>query len=231
MRAWPKDHAAASTAVSSHGGESNRMTALKTISMYLRSTKTELEAAGESTEGMADSISKLREELLALTHGKVDIQLDEDSYKSTYDILKEMAGAWQDMTDMERAAATELMGGKRNSNVISALISDFSIAENSLQTALNSTGSAAKENEKYLDSIAGKLSQFEALSTSVVDSGLPKFFIELGTNVLSATEGIINFIDVFPALMGLLSGGLSLTGQKAGKSNMPSYASCDLIAA
>ena len=93
----------------------------------------------------------------------------------------------------------------------------------------------AKENEKYLDSIAGKLSQFEAqfesLSTSVVDSGLPKFFIELGTNVLSATEGIINFIDVFPALMGLLSGGLSLTGQKAGKSNMPSYASCDLIAA
>ena len=138
-------------------------------------------------------------------------------------------------TDMERAAAMELMGGKRNSNVISALISDFSIAENSLQTALNSTGSAAKENEKYLDSIAGKLSQFEAqfesLSTSVVDSGLPKFFIELGTNVLSATEGIINFIDVFPALMGLLSGGLSLTGQKAGKSNMPSYASCDLIAA
>ena len=83
MRAWPKDHAAASTAVSSHGGESNRMTALKTISMYLRSTKTELEAAGESTEGMADSISKLREELLALTHGKVDIQLDEDRYKST----------------------------------------------------------------------------------------------------------------------------------------------------
>ena len=103
--------------------------------MYLRSTKTELEAAGESTEGMADSISKLREELLALTHGKVDIQLDEDSYKSTYQILKEMADAWHDMTDMERAAATELMGGKRNSNVISALISDFSIAENSLQTA------------------------------------------------------------------------------------------------
>ena len=173
--------------------------------MYLRSTKTELEAAGESTEGMADSISKLREELLALTHGKVDIQLDEDSYKSTYQILKEMADAWHDMTDMERAAATELMGGKRNSNVISALISDFSIAENSLQTALNSTGSAAKENEKYLDSIAGKLSQFEAqfesLSTSVVDSDFPKFFIELGTNVLSATEGIINFIDVFPALI------------------------------
>ena len=87
-----------------------------------------------------------------------------------------MSAAWQDMTDMERAAATELMGGKRNSNVISALISDFSIAEDSLQTALNSTGSAAKENERYLDSIAGKLSQFTAqfqsLSTTLIDSCL-----------------------------------------------------------
>ena len=34
-----------------------------------------------------------------------------------------MADAWHDMTDMERAAATELMGGKRNSNVISAPVS------------------------------------------------------------------------------------------------------------
>lgn len=53
-------------------------TTLKTVSMYLRATKTELEEAGESTEGMAESTSKLRQELLALTHGKVDIQLDED---------------------------------------------------------------------------------------------------------------------------------------------------------
>lgn len=53
-------------------------TTLKTVSMYLRATKTELEDAGESTEGMAESTSELRQELLALTHGKVDIQLDED---------------------------------------------------------------------------------------------------------------------------------------------------------
>ena len=53
-------------------------TTLKTVSMYLRATKTELEEAGESTEGMAESTSELRQELLALTHGKVDIQVDED---------------------------------------------------------------------------------------------------------------------------------------------------------
>ena len=44
-------------------------TTMKTVSMYLRAAKTEAEEAGESTEGMANSVSELREELLALTNG------------------------------------------------------------------------------------------------------------------------------------------------------------------
>lgn len=46
--------------------------------MYLRAAKTDAEDAGESTEGMADSVSELRDELKSLTNGKVDIQIDED---------------------------------------------------------------------------------------------------------------------------------------------------------
>lgn len=53
-------------------------TTLRTISMYLRAAKTEAEEAGESTDGMAQSVSKLREEILTLTHNKVDIQIDKD---------------------------------------------------------------------------------------------------------------------------------------------------------
>lgn len=53
-------------------------TALKTVSMYLRAAETEAEEAGVSTEGMASSVSKLRDELLDLTGNRVDIQLDED---------------------------------------------------------------------------------------------------------------------------------------------------------
>jgi hypothetical protein len=46
--------------------------------MYLRAAKTEAEEAGESTDGMASSVSELRSELLELTGGKLDIQIDED---------------------------------------------------------------------------------------------------------------------------------------------------------
>ena len=53
-------------------------TTLKTISMYLRAAKTELEEAGLETDGVATSVSALREEILALTNQRVDIQIDED---------------------------------------------------------------------------------------------------------------------------------------------------------
>lgn len=57
-------------------------TALKTLSMNLRSAETakdDIEAMGVSTEGMASSTAKLRESLLQLTG--VDIMLDEDEQK------------------------------------------------------------------------------------------------------------------------------------------------------
>lgn len=91
--------------------ESNRLTALKTLALRLRGAKVELEEAGLETDNMAESTSTLQAKLNALTHGKVDIMLDADTFKSTTQILREMSAAWEDMTDIERASALELMGG------------------------------------------------------------------------------------------------------------------------
>ena len=46
--------------------------------MRLRGAKVELEEAGEDVDGMAESTSQLQSKLKALTHGKVDIMLNED---------------------------------------------------------------------------------------------------------------------------------------------------------
>ena len=74
---------------------------LKTISMRIRGATTELEAAGESTEGMAESTAALRKEVMALAG--VDIMQDEDSFKSTYQILDELSTKWSDLTDIQQA--------------------------------------------------------------------------------------------------------------------------------
>lgn len=87
-------------------------TALKTLTLRLRGAKTELEEAGLDAEDMVETTSELRDKLLALTHGKVDIMIDANTFKNTTQILREMSYAWQDMTDIEQAAALELMGGR-----------------------------------------------------------------------------------------------------------------------
>lgn len=74
---------------------------LKTISMRIRGATTELEAAGESTEGMAESTASLRKEVMALSG--VDIMQDETTFKSTYDILDELSEKWSGLTDIQQA--------------------------------------------------------------------------------------------------------------------------------
>ena len=120
--------------------ESNSLTALKTLALRLRGTKTELEEAGEDTDGMAESVSQLQAKLKALTHGKVDIMIDANTFKSTTEILREMSQAWQDMTDIEKASALELMGGKRQANILSSIIKNFQTVEDVIQTSMNSQG-------------------------------------------------------------------------------------------
>lgn len=79
--------------------------------MRIRGAKTELEEAGLETDGMVESTAKLREEIMALSG--VDIMLDEDTFKSPYDIMDELSTKWQDLTDIQQASITELIAGKR----------------------------------------------------------------------------------------------------------------------
>lgn len=176
--------------------------------MFLRAAKTDAEEAGESTEGMANSISELREEVLALTGGAVDIQLDENTFKSTYQILQEISKVWHNLTDVSQANLLELLGGKRNSNVVAALLENFSVAEEALATSADSAGSAMAENEKKLDSINGKISifkaQFEELSTTLIKSEFVKSIVDAGTALLSVLTNIANLTDKLGGLSNVI---------------------------
>lgn len=184
-------------------------TTLKTVSMFLRAAKTEAEEAGESTEGMANSVSELRQEILDLTGQKVDIQIDEDTFKSTYQILKELSEVWDDLTDISQANILELIGGKRNSNVVSALMKNFSIAEDALKTSASAAGSALAENEKYLDSIQGKISQFQAawqaFSNTVINSAVVKAIVSVGTIIIDTIDSLLNAFNGLGGVVASLS--------------------------
>lgn len=179
-------------------------TALKSLSMYLRAAKVEAEDAGESTEDMANSVSELRSDILALTNQKVDIMADDTTFKSTYQIVKELSKEWDNITDIDKATILKEIGGKRNANAVSALITNFKDAEKAATTAAESSGSALKENEKYLDSIQGKMDQlkatFEDLSRKALSSDFIKGIVDSGSSLLNILDKITETIGGLPAV-------------------------------
>lgn len=192
-------------------------TALKTVSMYLRAAKTEAEEAGEITEGMANSVSALREQLLTLTNNKVDIMIDDNTFKSTYQIMKELSSVWNELSDVDTANILNLIGGKRNATAVTSLITNFKDAEAALKTSMNAMGSATAENEKYLDSINGKLnilkSTFEDLSQSIIDSEFIKLIVSSVTKLISFLDILVDKFGALPVLVTSASMGLSVFGK------------------
>ena len=209
-------------------------TYLKTLSMYLRASKTDAENAGVATDGMADSVSELRSELKQLAG--VDIMKDDNTFKSTYQIMKELSEVWKDLSDTTQANITELISGKRGGQSTSALLNNFSVAEDAMKQALNSSGSAMRENQTYMDSLQAKLNQldsaFQKFSTDLMKSDIPKFFVSLATVFVDGADSAVKFAGALPTLTAAISGVLSVMQMSgklkngAGKVNMPSYICC-----
>lgn len=184
-------------------------TTLKTASMYLRAAKTDAEDAGESTEGMAESVSQLRDELKSITG--VDIMKDDDTFKGIFQQYRELAAVWNSgkLTDVAKANVLNLLGGKRNADAISGMLNNWEVAERALQTAQNSSGSALSENEKYLDSINGKISrlkaQFEDISRQILSSDTVKWTADLLQNVLKIVDGLAETKALLPTIFALIA--------------------------
>ena len=151
---------------------------------------------------MAVSTAKLRDKIKGMTG--VDIMIDDKTFKSTYQIIQEISKVWDKLSDIDRTAVLELMAGKNRSNQVGALISNFAQAEKALETSINSTGSAAKENAAYIDSIQGRIAQlkatFEDLSSDVIDSELFKFIITTLNKLLKLLDLIVEKVGALPTV-------------------------------
>lgn len=186
-------------------------TALKTVAMRLRGTDTKtMEEEGLETDGAVTSKSKLQSKVKSLSG--VDILTDTGAYKSTYQILSEIADVWKDINDMDQAALLELLAGKRAGSVMSAILQNPKTLKDAFESANNAAGSALAENEKYLDSIQGRIDLFnnavQTMWNNALDSDVVKFFVDVGT-------ALVKFVDKLGLIPSILLAIGSFKGLKA----------------
>ena len=112
VRSELNDSLATDKVVSRFATESNRLTALKTVSARIRGSKSDLESLGEDTADLADGFSKYATELKALTGFNIMQDGSTTEFKDLYDIMEGIAKVWDDLSDTSQARVAEILGGK-----------------------------------------------------------------------------------------------------------------------
>ena len=175
--------------------------------------KGELEELGEEVDENVESISKMQTHILNLTNGKVNIFGDDGEFRSTYEIMKDIANIWDELDSKAQADLLETVAGKMRANAVSALISNFEQVEKATEAAYNSAGTAAKENQKHMDSMRGKIettqAAWQALSNSFLSSDFLKGLIDTGQTFLSVMNDIVKTTGALPPILAVIAGYLS----------------------
>ena len=124
----------------------------------------------------------------------VSIEDQNGELRSTYDILNDLATKWDTLSSKQKQFLGEKAAGNRQVKTLNAIMANWDVVRDTIQKADEATGAATEGNEKYLDSIEGRITQFKSafqdLSCQTFDSSFVKGFVELGTNILKLTADI-----------------------------------------
>jgi TP901 family phage tail tape measure protein len=179
---------------------------LKNISMRLRGVADE--------EGNLEP--KMRELVKSLT-GK-DIMNANGSFKSTYQIMKELGSVWDTLGDKQRAYLAEAVSGKQRANIFASIMQNAKQLDKVYDTATNSDGSAEKEQEAYMNSISGKINalkeNFKGLFMDNINSDAFKTVIDIANGGITVFRELGNQFGSLPVLISTVVASLNLFSTK-----------------
>lgn len=179
--------------------------AMKTISMRIR-------GYDEETEEFIGNIEVLEGDIASLTKtaskpGGISLFKDADKteYKSTYELLRDISEIYDELTDKQQAQLLEKLAGKRQGQVIAAILNNFEAVENSLETMSNSAGSAMREMDIIEQSMEFKLNALKETAVGVFqnlfqtdDMGV---VIDFLTKLLEGIDAVTNALGLFGTVL------------------------------
>lgn len=157
---------------------------LRTIFMNIRQIKGETED-GELIDGesIANAAKALRE------FAGIDTMANGELRKGS-EILAELAGKWDTLSDVQKSAIAQNVAGVRQANILLALMDNWGTYEKMMAEYANAAGSAMQENERYLEGWQAKTDKLNAAWTKFVANTISSDFIKF---FLDATSAILGF--------------------------------------
>ena len=178
--------------------------------------------ASQVARGLSTIAARIVKNQDALAEYGIQVEKTDGSLKSTFDVLSELKPKWDAMTDAQRVALGDTLAGQNQYKVLASVMTNFQHAIDATNTALESAGSAAKENAAYMESLEAKenalKAEFEDFANRVLSKDVVKGFLEAGTSMLNFAN---NDVGAAISRIGLLATGMTgltgIVGQTVGK--------------
>lgn len=178
--------------------------------------------SSQVARGLSTIAARIVKNQDALAEYGITVENVDGSLKSTFDVLSELKPKWDSMTDAQRTALGDTIAGQNQYKVLASVMQNFGHAADAAKTALESAGSAAQENSKYMESLEAKQqalkAEFEDFANRVLSKDLVGGFINAGTTMLNFAN---NDVGAAITRIGVLSTGVTglvgIVGQTVGK--------------
>ena len=130
-------------------------------------------------------------------------------FRSSSVVLDEVGRKWTTYNTVQQHAIATAMAGTRQQEKFIVLMENYGTAMNYANTAATSSGTAMEKYGVYTESLEGRLNaltaSFEEFSTSLLDSDLVAFFIEILDGAVKALNAVTSFGDGFVTTLVLVS--------------------------
>ena len=124
--------------------------------------------------------------------------------RDTGQVMEEIGGRWQDLTREQQIYLAQTMGGQRQVNQLMALFDNWTTYSELLNTSLESEGTLAEKNSRYMESLGAKMEQLGAAGERVKNALINEDDLKGGVTALT------NLINLFGSFIESMGGGTNI---------------------
>lgn len=186
----------------------------------LKTIMTRLSKVGELSEEVDnETLSQASESLKKVG---IEVYNLDGSYREFDVIMGELAGKWDNLTDAEKSNISFNIAATRQTNLLSAVLSNFSDSMQLAEEATNANGSALENQQKYMESFSGHLQSLETEAKiawlNILDSETLKDGVDLLTGLVKVVGQLIDTFGLLGTAAGI--GGIVAGFKNVGQAKM-----------
>ena len=185
-------------------------TALKTVSMRIRGYDEETESYSEDLANLSGEIADLTK--TASAPGGISLFSDaaKTEYKSTRQILQDISEIYDELTDKQQAQLLEKLAGKRQGQIVGAIIGNFNAVTKSMNSMANSEGNAMREMEVIYDSLDYKINRLKESGTGIAQNLFQRDEMKMVIDLLTTFANAVDFLTDKLGLLGTIGLGAGI---------------------